>query len=324
MPRRTALRLVKPTSQPTPPKIEVVIFEFLLAKQQERRSHRTVELYKLRLEQFNAWLTERNVLRLSDLSRLILREWGALLNPEWQPATVRQCITIVRGFLRWCASEGLVDDRLAGALRLPRVRSRVQRTLSADEVKRLLDACNTSMFGLRDSAIVSLMVDSGLRASEVCRIKIDDLIFDFSMVDRRVNFILTIGKNGNEEPVYFGQSTAVRLHSWLNVRVAKPGVKSLFVSLGGITPLRSLTSRGLYAALKELGRRAGIPGVTPHSLRRAFALLLVEAGHTTRQVQALGRWSDIRMVERYTQALKTARLYQSPVDRLKTNRPKSG
>lgn len=319
MPARPQLRIV-PAQKPVSD-LDLTIREFLLAKRQEQCSPLTIEKYTIRLTQFAAWIaTEGNTSSLGDLSKVLLRQWGASLNPNWQPATTRHVITIVKGFLNWCSAEGLIDEQLARALRLPKARRRIQRTLSSDEVKRLIDACDTSMFGLRDVAIVSLMVDSGLRNAELRRVVPSDLVFDFPFDEKRVNFVRTTGKGGDQESVPFGSDTAARLRAWLKVRVAKPGVKEVFVSLGGRTPLRPLTRTGLSKLLEELGARAGVPDVTPHSLRRTFALLLDEAGHTTRQIQLLGRWSDIKMVERYTQALRAGKNYQSPVDRLNNKR----
>lgn len=323
---QSALRLIKAEhkvhSQGSPApraqlsEIELTIKEYLLARRQEQRAAGTLEKYAFRLDQLAGWLTERGATELSDLSRLLLREWGASLNPDWSPATMRHAVTIVRGWLNWCAAEGLIESGLATALRVPKVRLRTQRTLSGDEVHKLLDACDGSAAGLRDAAIVSLMVDSGLRASEVCRVKAGDLVFNFPLSKRKVNFIPALGKGGDEEPVYFGEATSLRLQAWLKARDPAPGVESLFISLGGNTPRHSLTRNGLGNLLQKLGQRAGVPDVSPHSLRRAFAVLLEDSGHTTRQIQALGRWSDIRMVERYTLGMRVARNYHAPMDSL--------
>jgi len=307
----------QPKSKSTANEIELTIKEYLLALRQAGRTTGTLQKYAFRLDRLSSWLAERDVTQMGDLSKLLLREWGASLDPDWQPATMRHAVTIVRGWLNWCAAENLIEPGLAAALRVPKVKSRVQRTLSDEEVQKLLDACDpATSSGLRAAAIVSLMVDSGLRASEVCRVKESDLIFDFPLKNKRVNFIPTIGKGGNEEPVYFGTETTARLRAWLAARQAGPGVRTLFVSLGGNTPRQPLTRHGLGNLLERLGKKAGVPGVSPHSLRRTFAMLLDDSGHSTRQIQALGRWSDIRMVERYTAAMRVGKNYHAPMDSL--------
>lgn len=306
------------SSRPGPAsEIELTIKEFLLAKRQEQYSPATIEKYEYRLDLVAGWLAERGVTRPAQLTRLLLREWGASLNPNWQPATVSHAIAVVCSWLSWLRDERLVDERLGDALRSPKKKLRLQRTLSEAEVQRLLDACDDEAAGRREAAIVSLMVDSGLRASEVCRLKEADLVFDFPLDGRLVNFIPVIGKGGDEEPVFFGTDTAIRLLDWQAVRKPAAGVKTVFISLGGNTPGHPLTRHGLGDLLERLGKQAGVPGVSPHSLRRTFAMLLEASGHSTRQIQKLGRWSDIRMVERYTQALRAGKNYRAPMDRLK-------
>lgn len=297
--------------------IELTIREFLLAKRQEQCSPGTIEKYTYRLNLVAGWLAERGVTRPDQLSRLLLREWGASLDPSWQPATTSHAIAVVCSWLTWLQDERLIDERLGDALRSPKKKLRMQRTLSEVEVQRLLAACDGLPTGKREAAVVSLMVDSGLRASEVCRLKESDLIFDFPLDGQLVNFIPVIGKGGDEEPVFFGTDTAIRLLDWLAARKPAAGVETVFISVGGNTPGHPLTRHGLGDLLQRLGEHAGVPGVSPHSLRRTFAMLLDASGHSTRQIQKLGRWSDIRMVERYTQALRAGKNYRAPMDRLK-------
>lgn len=304
---------VKPATE-----IELTIREFLLAKRQEQYSPATLEKYEYRLRLLAGWLVERGVSCPAQLTRLLLREWGAALPETWQPATISHAVAVVCSWLTWLREEHLIDERLNDALRSPKRRLRMQRTLSGAEVQRLLDACDPSTSsGLREAAIVSLMVDSGLRASEVCRLGEADLVFDFPLDDELVNFVPVVGKGGDEEPVFFGTDTAIRLLDWLAVRRPAAGVETVFISLGGNTPGHPLTRHGLGDLLERLGQQAGVPGVSPHSLRRTFAMLLEAAGHSTRHIQKLGRWSDIRMVERYTAALRAGKGYRAPMDRLK-------
>jgi integrase len=110
-------------------------------------------------------------------------------------------------------------------------------------------------------------------------------------------------KGGREAFGYFGASTGRRLRSWLEVRVAAVGVGTVFVSVGGNTPGRPLTTRGLRSALRRLGDRAGVADVSAHAFRRSFACIMTEAGAPGRVVQLAGRWSNLQMVERYTQAM---------------------
>ena len=318
MVKQVALRLVKSEQRSTQAatEIEITVREWLLSLRQARYALGTIEKYGLHLERLLVWLHERGVMRVQQLDRLLLREWGAEFGESRSAATTRQAVAAVRSFLRWCWEEQVIGEPLGQVLKLPRVRNRVQRSLTGQEVHALLEVCDDSVMGKRDAALVSLMVDSGLRVSEVCRLEVEKLHFEVNLFGVQANFVPVVVKGGREELAYFGQATVGRLKAWLEVRRARNGVGEVFVSLGGNTPLCRLTRSGVGDILERLSSKVGIEKATPHSLRRAFAVLADEAGASTRQVQEWGRWSDIRMVELYTRAMQAGRLYGkfSPVD----------
>jgi integrase len=104
----------------------------------------------------------------------------------------------------------------------------------------------------------------------------------------------------------FSRYTQAILERWLAVRpqVAASGEGAFFVSVGGLTPGRTLTRHGLQLILRTLGREAGIGPISPHDFRRTFATLALRSGAPTRIVQVAGRWRSLAMVERYTQAIQ--------------------
>ena len=123
-----------------------------------------------------------------------------------------------------------------------------------------------------------------------------------------------VGKGDREAKALFGPETAALLEEWIGVRngwLSEQGLSdpdTVFVALGGLTPGKPLTTDGLRKVLLRLGEEAGVARVSPHAFRRAFATLIVVNGASTRLAQVLGRWSDVGMVERYTQALEQGSL----------------
>jgi integrase/recombinase XerD len=282
---------------------ESAIREYLNALRQGGKSDATRRNYGWHLRKLVEWLADQQVDRPDEVSRALLREWGAGLFDHWSPATIKQAVCAARSFFAWCYEEEIIAANVGQALKVPKVKKRIQRTLSAKEIQALLNACDTNTVkGLRDQALVSLMVDSGLRADETCRLRVAD-------VDLEVNLLVVNEKGGDEEYGTFSYITAGYLHAWLEVRPEMSGVDALFVSIGGITPRHPLTTRGLRIIVKKLGEKAGVLGVSPHTLRRAFACIATEAGASFQALTMLGRWEDIRMVKRYTRALKVAKLY---------------
>jgi site-specific recombinase XerD len=282
---------------------ESVVKEYLVALRQEGKSDATRRNYGWHLGKLFEWLTDQQIDQPDGVSRSLLREWGAELYDYWSTATIKQAVSAAKSFFKWCHEEGLARENVGKALKVPRVKARIQRTLSIEEIVALINACDVNTIkGLRDRALVSLLVDSGLRAGEVCHLEVTD-------VDLKRGVLAVIGKGGDMDYAHFSPITSEYLGVWLEVRPSLPWVTTLFVAIGGITPHRPLTVRGLRIALKKLGEKAGVPGVSPHAFRRCFACIVTEAGASSRSLQLFGRWEDIRMVERYTRALKAAKLY---------------
>ena len=153
--------------------------------------------------------------------------------------------------------------------------ARPQRTIIETELNKMLDICDSKQGpkGKRDAAIISLLFDSGIRAAELCRLKVKDV--DINGKEFQVQI-----KGGAVLPGWFGEQTKERLFEWLAVRdaLALPGVETLFVGVGGIKPGTPMVPDGLRRVLVVLGERAGIERVSIHAFRRGFACSLSAAG----------------------------------------------
>lgn len=301
------LRLARPAAQPVATDLEVTITEYLIAARQIGRSAATLKAYGWHLKRLAAWLEGKGITRTDQVTRTNLREWGASLHDRWSPPSIKLAVAATRAFFAWTTEEQLIGENPATALKLPAIKRRVQRTLTAEEVQQLLDTCDDSPTGHRNAALVSLLADSGLRSAEVCRLKTADVHLD-------LGGLVVIGKGGHEDRAYFGQATRKRLQTWMETRTDQ--APTMLASIGGLTPGQPLTTGGLRAILRKLGQRASVPGVSPHTFRRTFACIATAAGAPSRDVQEWGRWTDISQVERYTQAFKAGRFYTkySPMD----------
>ena len=292
----------------------------------------TQEKYGSHLLKLANWLAKRDITRLEQVSRVLAREWGAELyeykSPRtgrcWSPATIKQAVCAARSFFKWCLVEDLIQDIVANALKIPKVENSTQRTLDITEAQQVLKACcDDTVAGIRNRALISLMLDSGLRSSEICRVQMDDLRFRMLLVDPmsgglvEINFLTVLRKGGQKKSAYFGLETRQYLERWLEIRrnVAKTGVNELFVSLGGIKPGTGLTRDGLRVIIRKLAQHARVTHFSPHALRRSFACFLDAAGASSRKIQIFGGWSSIREVETYTRGIQIGSQYvqYSPV-----------
>jgi len=226
--------------------------------------------------------------------------------PEWGSA--QRCVAFyaLRAYLRWRWG----DNHPALLAKIPAVKSKKQRVLTADLALRLLASFDTSTAaGSRDLALCAVALDTGLRCSELCRLALPD-------VDLSARTLQVLVKGGQWGIGIFSEQTAFYIDGWLSWRMPAPGVETVFVSFQHARCGCSLTREGLQGIVKRWGVRLGIK-LSPHDLRRTFATLTTIFGAPSRVVQEAGRWSSITMVERYTGSLNASAIAPYlPVSRL--------
>lgn len=182
--------------------------------------------------------------------------------------------------------------------------------MEASEVEAMLRACEApygagltpaqgSAARLRNAAIVAVLFDCLLRASELCRLDLQHVYRDRRRLEVR-------GKGGGEALVRYSEATGEYLAAWLEVRegYAAPGVAALFTAITGNAPGQRLTTNGLRIVLRRLGERAGVENVSPHAFRRGGAVQAVENGAPDRMLQLHARWAKTDMIETYTRPLR--------------------
>lgn len=212
----------------------------------------------------------------------------------WGNSQSYVALNACRKFLGWKFG----NSHLALTARIKRVKPRRQRVLTAAHALDLLASFDPrTPKGCRDLAIAALGLDTGLRASELCRLRLADV----NLSARTLEVII---KGGEWGVGIFSPETAQYLAEWIAVRHAVEGVKEMFVST---RTGQAMTRCGLTCIVRKWGLRVGMK-LSPHDLRRSFATLSTIFGAPSRVVQAAGRWSDIAMVERYTQEIDPAEI----------------
>ena len=255
-------------------------------------------LYAYHLERLFHWMEVEQIQPRSlkgDQIRAYLNGQG------WGSSSKNISLCAARAYWRWKYG----SRHQVGQGRIKRQESGPQRTLSKKQLESLVASFDTSKpKGIRDLALVMLMLDTGVRATELCRLTMDNLDMDEQTIQVRV-------KGGRWEPGAFFEYSRSCLEAWLAIRhtVAMPGVETVFVAIGGDTPGQPLTRDGLRANFRKMGIKAGIGRFSPHDLRRSFTTLALKAGAPTRTVELGGRWRDLSMVERYSRALRVKAMH---------------
>jgi integrase/recombinase XerD len=210
------------------------------------------------------------------------------------PATRSRALSAVRHFQKFLLREGAAwEDATAGILR-PKRPKRIPRVLTVPQVERLLEAPEDDPLGLRDRAMFEMAYAAGLRVSELCGLK-------FEQVVEGEQVVVVRGKGGKQRVVPYGRPAAKALGVYLSRGrpvLARSAVRPfIFLNHRG-DPLSRV---GFFKRLRMQARRAGIErGISPHVLRHSFATHLLQGGADLRYVQELLGHADISTTQIYT------------------------
>lgn len=240
---------------------------------------------------------------LAGVSAEHLREWlNAERKGEASPATIEALHKAMRRFWAFLHEEGEVTENVAVRLRAPKVPVKVVQVLTSDELDALIRACrrDKTILGLRDETIITVLLDTGLRASELLSLTVEG-------VNRKERRALVMGKGARERLVAF-EAKMIRL---LDRYHRKAGIEdgALFRDRTG----EPLSPAALYLALRKRGEQAGLTRTMhPHLLRHTWATLLLQEGLREGDVRQLAGWSrSSRMLERYTQSTAAERALEA-------------
>jgi integrase/recombinase XerD len=269
-----------------------LVREFLNYIQVEKGlSANTLQSYARDVAKLQSW-AEKNRKQIEALERKDLREWiSSMSRAGLAPTSVSRAVSAARGFFRFLMLDGHIKRHPAEDLHTPQKLSYLPRFLTEDEIETLLGAPDVATDeGIRDRAILELMYATGLRASELAGLKTAD-------VDIHAGLLACHGKGNKERRVPIGKSAIHWLQQYLRVRRQMGGETrpQLFLYHG-----RGLTRQTAWTIIKKHAAKAGLPDISPHTLRHSFATHLMQHGADSRSVQALLGHSDISTTEIYT------------------------
>ena len=208
--------------------------------------------------------------------------------------SVARALAAVRGFFRFLVAERHLKHDPTENLDNPKLWSTLPKSLDPAEVDDLLAAPDRSTpDGLRDAAMLELLYATGLRVSELIRVKVEDLVLD-------AGFLRTFGKGSKERIVPFGESAGKAITTY--IETARPHFNRrndvhLFLTNRG----RPMTRQTFWMKIVKYARQAGIRAhISPHVLRHSFATHLLENGADLRSVQLMLGHSDISTTQIYT------------------------
>ncbi len=270
----------------------------------EGRSPRTGTLYGQSIRFFSDWLTAQGVEPTVDnLTRDNVRAWLAELADAKAPGTVLTRWRGLRRFCGWLVDEEIIDRHPMKGMAQPAVPAAPVPVLTDADLEALVKACRGKEFSdRRDEAMIRLLLDCGLRVSELVGINLDDLDLDGETA-------IVTGKGNKKRAVYFSARTGQALDRYLRGRRKHryAHLPNLLLGERGAT-----TVDGVREALKVRGAKAGITDrLHPHRFRHTFAHDFLLAGGQERDLKRLAGWTSDAMLERYGASAADVRARQA-------------
>ncbi len=248
------------------------------------------------LKGFLIFCQEAHIDRLGRIDPLTIQGHMQTMSEEGRcESSIKRFLVSVRMLLRYGKLNGWIEEDYSNQLDTPKIWQKLPRVCSRDQVMELINApCEEDVFFLRDRALLEMLYATGMRASEVCGLTLQDL-------NLKIGYLRCFGKGHRERVVPLGSAAIEAVQAYLDLqRPEFSGPKSEGYVLLSRTG-RPLGRIDVWRLVKKYALRAGMPrNVTPHTLRHCFATHLLSGGADLRSVQEMLGHVDIASTQIYT------------------------
>lgn len=247
--------------------------------------------YRYDLERFIQFLGENQI---QDLKKVDQKHFLSFLEicreKGYASSSQGRLLMTLKVFFKFLKREGYIETNIAHYLSHPKVWQIVPGVLSLTQVEKLIKEPNIKLpLEARDKAIIETLYGSGLRVSELCNLKINDVDDDFVRVK---------GKGNKERIVPIGKKAIEAIDHYLSHYREGEDSSYLFITNRNKKMDRIL----VWKRLQFYAKRAGIvQKISPHMLRHSFATHLLENGADLRVIQEMLGHANIATTDRYTQ-----------------------
>ena len=257
----------------------------------------TVEAYRQDLDRFAVYVSNHE--DTPDVER-IRHHVDSLYQSGLSSRSIARHMATLRNFHSFLLETGAAQADPTSLLAAPKQWQSLPKYLNNEQVNKLLSAPDaTQPAGLRDHAMLEFLYATGLRVSELCKVRVSD-------VELKLGYVRILGKGNKHRLVPVGASAIQAVEEYLES--GRSGLLKrrtspyLFVtSRGG-----AMTRQAFWKLLRRHGRKAGIfHDLTPHVLRHTFATHLLEGGADLRSVQEMLGHADISTTQVYTHVLRS-------------------
>lgn len=268
--------------------------DFMLYLRSEKGvSRNTLEAYQRDIQKFFDFLNTKGVSDITLVNDELLSDYFMeLKSKQFASSSYSRFLVALKVFFRFLKRESYLEDDLEMFFQGSKIWQKVPDYLSEEEIKMLLKACPNDAEGARDKAVIEMLYGCGLRVSELCSLKINDIGDDFVKV---------MGKGDKERMVPIGSKALEAVDHYLaqHRQCFESENHSDYVFLAKSS--KAVDRFFVWGMLKKRSKQAGIQkNVSPHTLRHSFATHLLENGADLRVIQELLGHVSIATTDRYT------------------------
>lgn len=276
-------------TDPATSRLTLSVLDFYLDRQARHVTEATMVWYRKYLGALETYLSGMGITDPAAVTGAHLRQWiVGLQGAGLAERTVHHHASAARAFFAFLVEDGQLAESPMRTVRMPKLPRNILPPFSTTEVERLLAAARRTRWADRDVAIVSFLLETGVRSAEFVNL-------DVGQVDLARGRVLIHGKGRKERFVYLGVKTRRALSRYLRRRQDLKQGDPLWVSERG----ERLTDSGLRQLLERLGHRAGVPNCHPHRFRRTCAKMSLRSGMNLFEVQRLLGHESLDMLRIY-------------------------
>ena len=292
--------------------IKAVLDSFILSCRVDGLSPSTIKNYQYIIGKFTFSCWESGLYEAGEVRADNVRLFFLKMQETNNPTSMSDYHKAVRRFFNWLVAEGFIEKNPMTTIRAPRKEYKVVQPFTQQDVNNILAVCSGPRFlDIRNTAMVLVFLDTGIRLSENAALNTFDVDFNHESVKIH-------GKGAKERYVRIGKATQKALLKYLLTRRNVTDV-ALWLS----EEFRPLTKDGIQSTVKALCSRAGVENVKkgPHTFRHTFAINFLRNGGDVFSLQIILGHSTLAMTRRYVSSLGTEDAFKShkkasPVDRM--------
>ena len=249
---------------------------------EKKYSENTINSYNEDIERFSEYLDSQNI-DVRKCNKEVVRDYLKYLDSlKLKNSSISRNMSSLRTYFDYLVTHGYVDTNPIRGMKNPKKEKKLPNFLSYEEFLKLLEAIKSDdALSVRNKLIVEMLFATGVRVSELCNIKLDD-------IDYRNQSIRIIGKGSKERVVYYGAYAKDLLEEYIGYErsILLKGKKSDYLLINNkSTPL---LRGGVEMIIDEIAFKASLKNkISPHVLRHTFATIMLNEGADIRIVQEL-------------------------------------